>query len=363
MAKLSNLKNLTALAKAAQGRRGKEVLTVSVDEVVSKPQVRKRFRQIEELAASLVVEGQQSPIIVSPKGVDGKYTIQKGERRWRACKHAGLKTIDIIVNEEPDDVLAETAGELIENIQRDDLAPLEIANALQVFVDAGMKQRAIAERIGKNISFVSTHLSLLRLPECVRELYDNEITADVETLNNLRLLYELNPERCRAVCSVAIHDGITRKQSRDLLNDAKRIQEEATRPEPIEDAAEEGAGVTQPSAIKTGRVDVEADESEIELTDLETAERQQPKVKKLASQDAGDAQLPESAAEWREVHPAEVVIAVRVNVDGALQEGQLMTNRVALNPGTVWVSFPQSGEADIQVCTDATNVEIVSVEG
>jgi len=141
---------------------------------LSKAQVRKRFRNIEELAATLVTEGQQSPIIVSPKGEDGKYVIQKGERRWRACKHADIPTIDIIVNDKNQGELDETAGELIENIQRDDLTPLEIAEAL---------------------------------------------------VNNLRLLFELNAERCRAICAVAITDGITRKQSRELLNDAKRIQE------------------------------------------------------------------------------------------------------------------------------------------
>ncbi|WP_283240608.1 KorB domain-containing protein, partial [Vibrio parahaemolyticus] len=82
----------------------------------------------------------------------------------------------------------------------------------------------VAKRIGKNTIFVSTHLSLLKMPDCVRELYDNDITADTETLNNLRLLFELNEERCRAVCAVAMSDGMTRKQSRELLNDAKRIK-------------------------------------------------------------------------------------------------------------------------------------------
>lgn len=118
----------------------------------------------------------------------------------------------------------ETAGELIENIQRDDLTALEIANALQVFIDKRWQQKDVAKRIGKNTIFVSTHLSLLKMPDCVRELYDNDITADTETLNNLRLLFELNEERCRAVCAVAMSDGMTRKQSRELLNDAKRIK-------------------------------------------------------------------------------------------------------------------------------------------
>ncbi len=64
---LNNLKGLSELAKAAKGKKGKEVLTVPVDDVVSKVQVRKRFRNIEELAATLLTEGQQSPIIVFPK--------------------------------------------------------------------------------------------------------------------------------------------------------------------------------------------------------------------------------------------------------------------------------------------------------
>ena len=67
------------------------------------------------------VEGQQSPIIVFPKNDNGKYVIQKGERRWRALRVAGIETIDIIVNEKEQSDLDETAGELIENIQRDDL--------------------------------------------------------------------------------------------------------------------------------------------------------------------------------------------------------------------------------------------------
>ena len=64
---LGNLKGLSELANVAKGKTGKQVLSVPVEDVVSKAQVRKRFRNIEELAATLVTEGQQSPIIVSPR--------------------------------------------------------------------------------------------------------------------------------------------------------------------------------------------------------------------------------------------------------------------------------------------------------
>jgi ParB family chromosome partitioning protein len=109
------------LLKPPKARKAKRFLPYPVDDVVFKVQVRKRFRNIEELAATLLTEGQQSPIIVFPKNEEGKFVIQKGERRWRACKHAGIETIDLVVNDKVQNNLDETAGELIENIQRDDL--------------------------------------------------------------------------------------------------------------------------------------------------------------------------------------------------------------------------------------------------
>ncbi len=114
---LNNLKGLSELAKAAKGKKGKEVLTVPVDDVVSKVRVRKRFRNIEELAATLLTEGQQSPIIVFPKNEEGKFVIQKGSGVGER-KHAGIETIDLVVNDKVQNNLDETAGELIENIQR-----------------------------------------------------------------------------------------------------------------------------------------------------------------------------------------------------------------------------------------------------
>lgn len=143
---------------------------------------------------------------------------------------------------------------MIENIQRDDLTPVEIAEALNLFIEEGWKQKDIADRLGKNITFVSTHLSLLKLPDCVRELYDNEVCSDTETLNNLRLLFELNEERCRAVRAVAMSDGITRKQSREMLNDAKRIKEEMEKgPLTGPDQNDKpGAGNTDEQAINSG---------------------------------------------------------------------------------------------------------------
>lgn len=388
---LNNLRGLSDLAKAAKGKKGKEVLTVPVDDVVSKVQVRKRFRNIEELAATMLTEGQQSPIIVFPKNEEGKFVIQKGERRWRACKHAGIDTIDLVVNDKVQNNLDETAGELIENIQRDDLTPVEIAEALNLFIEDGWKQKDIADRLGKNITFVSTHLSLLKLPDCVRELYDNEVCSDTETLNNLRLLFDMNEERCRAVCAVAMSDGITRKQSRELLNDAKRIKEEMEKG-PLTGSGhneEPGDGNTDDQTLNSngngteeqlGNTEQNHNQNVLEdgsdrdglndddldpLLDEEDKEPAQQPINSGKNKDEGGDALPPlpKDKEWKNVRADSLVIAVNVNLDGETKRGVIMTDRVALVPSTVWVKTLDSEGKEKHVHVPVSDIELLSVEG
>ncbi|HFN1313812.1 TPA: ParB/RepB/Spo0J family partition protein [Vibrio parahaemolyticus] len=385
------MRGLSDLAKAAKGKKGKEVLTVPVDDVVSKVQVRKRFRNIEELAATMLTEGQQSPIIVFPKNEEGKFVIQKGERRWRACKHAGIDTIDLVVNDKVQNNLDETAGELIENIQRDDLTPVEIAEALNLFIEDGWKQKDIADRIGKNITFVSTHLSLLKLPDCVRELYDNEVCSDTETLNNLRLLFDMNEERCRAVCAVAMSDGITRKQSRELLNDAKRIKEEMEKG-PLTGSGhndEPGDGNTDDQTLNSngngteeqlGNTEQNHNQNVLEdgsgrdglndddldpLLDEEDKEPVQQPINSGKNKDEGGDALPPlpKDKEWKNVRADSLVIAVNVNLDGETKRGVIMTDRVALVPSTAWVKTLDSEGKEKHVHVPVSDIELLSVEG
>lgn len=395
--KLNNLKNLNQLAQAAQKKQpdGKVILTVPVDEVISKEQVRKRFRNIEELGDSILEEGQQSAIVVYPKNEDGKYVIQKGERRWRACKAKDIPTIDIVVNEKEQTDLDETAGELIENIQRDDLTALEIANALQVFIDKGWQQKDVAKRIGKNTIFVSTHLSLLKMPDCVRELYDNDITADTETLNNLRLLFELNEERCRAVCAVAMSDGMTRKQSRELLNDAKRIK---NGDEPTSN--EDGAVTNNSEQDNNSNSDSELGEekggnftqSDVESSDDTTGDNvvHQATGEEFTSDDAssqgdtnapGDKQVDESddstddaeeegiepplakGKDWKGADPRKLVITVNIIGESENKRGVLMTDRIATEPNVVWVKTLVGEKKEVKpIKVAVTDIELVSVE-
>jgi len=123
--------------------------------------------RLQELAASLRQTGMVQPILVRRHG--GSYQIIAGERRWRAAREAGLPTVPVVVREVPDDRLLELA--LVENIQRQELMPLEEAQAYQRLHDEfRLTQEEVARRVGKERSTVANTLRLLRLPREAREL-------------------------------------------------------------------------------------------------------------------------------------------------------------------------------------------------
>jgi len=200
----------------------KLITTVETSLVVPKEQVRKDFSNIEGLAQSIVVSGQISPIIVSPADENGLYEIQKGERRWRACKSIG-RTIDIIINLSSQTHVESLVGELVENIQRESLSMIEISNAIKELSDKGLKGEEIAQMLGKSKSYVSNHLSLIHLPKLVLELVECGVTKDVELLNNLRKLHSINARQAEDICLYALKNGITRKISQDLLKATKAV--------------------------------------------------------------------------------------------------------------------------------------------
>ena len=130
---------------------------------------------LEELADSISTLGLIQPITVR-KEANGKYIIISGERRWRASRLAGRKTIPAYIREVDDKELHEMA--LVENIQRQDLNAMEIAISLQRLIDeCGVTQEAVAQRVGKKRSTVANYLRLLNMcPEVQAALKDNLIS-------------------------------------------------------------------------------------------------------------------------------------------------------------------------------------------
>lgn len=133
-------------------------------------QPRKHFdeEKIEELSASIKENGLIQPIVVSK--VNDTYKIIAGERRWRAARLAGLKTVPVYIKEDIDDQkLLELA--LIENLQRQDLNPLEEANAYQMLInDYNVTQEKVAEIVGRSRPAISNSIRLLSLDERVKQM-------------------------------------------------------------------------------------------------------------------------------------------------------------------------------------------------
>ena len=158
--------------------KNEELLEIDLDLIEpNSQQPRAKFTEesLEELAQSIRANGIIQPIVVRRKG--GKFQIVAGERRWRASQKAGLKKVPSIVKEVADEKLLEFA--LIENIQRQELNAIEEARAYKNLIETiGLTQEMIANRVGKNRTVITTFLRLLKLPNDILKLVEEEkITA------------------------------------------------------------------------------------------------------------------------------------------------------------------------------------------
>ena len=144
-----------------------EVAVELIDSGPSQPRTHFDEASLERLADSIRSHGVVQPILVRRRGE--RYELIAGERRWRAAKIAGLPKIPVVVKEIPDEDLLEIA--LIENIQREDLNPIEEAQAYKKLIETvGLTQEALASRLGRDRSYITNYLRLLRLPTDIQQL-------------------------------------------------------------------------------------------------------------------------------------------------------------------------------------------------
>ena len=188
---------------------------------------------LSELADSIKAHGILQPLIVTRSGA--RYTLVAGERRWRAAKLAGLATVPALVKDTSPSQLLEMA--LIENIQREDLGPLEEAAAYkQLIEDLGLTQEEVSKRVGKSRSTVANSLRLLNLlPEAKEALERGQITE-----GHARTILSLpTPEQQRKLLS-SILAGLTVRQAEESARRASP-QKQAAAARDVESAQLEGA--------------------------------------------------------------------------------------------------------------------------
>jgi ParB family chromosome partitioning protein len=170
------------------------------------PRVDFREESLAELAESIRAQGILQPIVVRPlptSGGETRYEIVAGERRWRAAQLAGLDTVPALIRDVPDE--AAVAIALIENIQRENLNPLEEAEALKRLVEEfGMTHEQAAEGVGRSRVAVSNLLRLLELPDAVREMLARR---ELDMGHARALLAIGSPQMLIEVARRAVKDG------------------------------------------------------------------------------------------------------------------------------------------------------------
>jgi len=161
------------LSETQETTASEELREVDIDLIEpNNVQPRTRFdeTQLEELAQSIKTNGVVQPILLR-KTNGGRYQIVAGERRWRAAQRAGLQRIPSVIREIPDDKMLELA--LIENIQRQELNAIEEAYAYKRLIETfNLTQETVAQRVGRDRTFVTNYLRLLRLPEDIQQLVE-----------------------------------------------------------------------------------------------------------------------------------------------------------------------------------------------
>jgi ParB family chromosome partitioning protein len=215
--------------------------------------------RIEELAKSIRANGIIQPIVV--RKVDSGYEIIAGERRWRAAQRAGLLKVPVVVRDVPEDRLLPVA--LIENIQREDLNPIEEAHAYRRLVDEfHLTQEQIADAVGRDRSSVANFLRLLKLPQEVR----SSLASGALSMGHARALLALADEVSQLQFARDIVSGnLSVRETEALIRKAQSTP--APKPEPQKDvhtrAAEDKLRLTLGTRVriirrgKGGKVEID----------------------------------------------------------------------------------------------------------
>lgn len=201
--------------------QGDELLDIDIDLIDPNPdQPRSRFDEtrLEELAQSIRTNGLVQPILL--RRIQGaRYQIVAGERRWRAAQRAGLHKVSAIVREIPDARLLELA--LIENIQRQELNPIEEALAFQKLIrDLGLTQDEVAKRVGKDRSSVANYLRLLKLSAQIQRMIEDGSIS----MGHARALLAIDSEDLQLKLANEIVTG--KLSVRDIEHRVKKLSEE-----------------------------------------------------------------------------------------------------------------------------------------
>ena len=257
---LGDIENESELLHSETEQKGDVVQTVPLSSIdPNRDQPRKEFREesLKELADSIRAVGVIQPIVVTKRG--NRYSIIAGERRWRASRMAGLNEVPVIVRDW--DEMTRLKAALIENLQRDDLNPVEEALGIRALMDkCELTQEAASGVIGKSRSAIANSLRLLTLPDDVLALLkDGSLSA-----GHGRALVSVSPERQSKLAILTVQQGWSVRQLERIC--AQPEKKPVDTPAPARRPAELGQLEKMAREVFGTRVKLDGDENKGKIT-------------------------------------------------------------------------------------------------
>ena len=207
---------------------GVSTVTLPLDEIIpNREQPRKQFddQALADLSASIAQHGVLQPLLVRPMP-DGSYQLVAGERRWRASRMAGLTEVPVVIRDMDEQESAELA--LIENLQREDLNPMEEAIGYRTLMENyGMTQEQTAQVVNKSRPAVANALRLLQLPEAVTEL----VASGKLAAGHARTVLAFEGEAAQiAAATAAVEKGLSVRELEKMAKAAKKAPRTTSQP-------------------------------------------------------------------------------------------------------------------------------------
>jgi ParB family chromosome partitioning protein len=207
------------LSKDDEGKTGEQLNTLLIEQIQTgkyQPRTRMDMESLAELAESIKAQGVMQPILVRPLA-QGRYEMIAGERRWRAAQMAGLTHVPALVRQVPDE--SALAMALIENIQREDLNPLEEATGIQrLIVEFKMTHQSAAEAVGRSRSGVTNLLRLINLAAPVQQLL---LQGKID-MGHARALLGLSAAKQIQLANLVAQKGLSVRQTERLAKQREK---------------------------------------------------------------------------------------------------------------------------------------------
>ena len=316
----------------------KQIPLTDILEDPDQPRVEFPEDQMQKMVESIKARGVKTPISVKPHPTEqGKGIINYGARRFRASVMAGKETIPAFVDNDHDDY-----DQVMENKERLNHSPIELALFIQKKIKQGEKKNVIAKKLNEDPVFISTHLALVDMPECLSKAYDAGFKSP-KTLYDLRKLWESFPEEVNAWVDESLENGqdIIRSKVQALSKKLKEPkQAEATEADP------ESEPQAQESQEQTAIID---DNESFKFDGDDQAEAtEEPEVKKLMDQ-SNQKEQPEAKEEDPDKIKKPLLVVIH---DG--RQANLMLNKKPSSLGFAWIKY----EDGTEVSVDCSSLEI-----